>query len=134
MCCRRECLEPRWSHLRWGSASRGHSGEFSPDLLNFHGRARNKELGYWPDVAVMHHGASLALVAHYYVSIEQSLRALYDRVPDGLQLVLRDVYHRARIRLQAIGSRLPVGRAERSVFVEYDSTDFEQHEFLGPGR
>src|SRR5262245_48169155 len=67
-------------------------------------------------------------------SIENVLRAVYDRVPGDMQPSLRRSYRWARIRAEAARTRMRVHSSNRVVFQDFDIAQLEAQEILGPAR
>jgi 2-desacetyl-2-hydroxyethyl bacteriochlorophyllide A dehydrogenase len=65
-------------------------------------------------------------------SIENVLRAVYDRVPGDVQPKLRRSYRWARIRAEAARTRMHVHPSDRVVFQDFDIAQLEAQEILGP--
>src|SRR5262245_25598606 len=67
-------------------------------------------------------------------SIENALRAVYDRVPGDMQPSLRRSYRWARIRAEAARTRMQVHPSDRIIFQDFDIAQLESQEILGPSR
>jgi predicted dehydrogenase/threonine dehydrogenase-like Zn-dependent dehydrogenase len=65
-------------------------------------------------------------------SIEQVLRAVYDRMPDDVQPALRRSYRWASIRAEAAHARATVNRCKRVTFEDFEVAHLEPREILGP--
>src|SRR5581483_4953298 len=65
-------------------------------------------------------------------SIEQILRAVYDRAPGDVQPALRRSYRWARIRAEAVRSGATVTRSDRVLFHDFEVAHLEAQEILGP--
>ena len=65
-------------------------------------------------------------------SIEQVLRAVYDRVPDEVQPALRRSYRWARIRAEAARTRAGINPCDRVLFQDFEVAHLESQEILGP--
>jgi 2-desacetyl-2-hydroxyethyl bacteriochlorophyllide A dehydrogenase len=66
-------------------------------------------------------------------SLEQVLRAVYDRVPGDVQPALRRSYRWARIRTEAARTRTSVSPCDRVLFQDFEIAHLEAQEILGPG-
>src|ERR1043166_2021905 len=65
-------------------------------------------------------------------SIEQLLRAVYDRVPGDVQPALRRSYRWARIRAEAARAGAAVNPCDRVLFQDFEVAHLETQEILGP--
>lgn len=65
-------------------------------------------------------------------SLEQVLRAVYDRVPGDVQPALRRSYRWARIRAEAARARARVSPCDRILFQDFEVAHLEAQEILGP--
>ena len=65
-------------------------------------------------------------------SIEQVLRAVYDRVPGDMQPALRRSYRWARIRADAVRAGAGISPCDRVLFQDFEVAHLEPQEILGP--
>ena len=65
-------------------------------------------------------------------SIEQVLRAVYDRLPGDMQPALRRSYRWARIRADAVRAGATISPCSRVLFQDFEVAHLEPQEILGP--
>jgi 2-desacetyl-2-hydroxyethyl bacteriochlorophyllide A dehydrogenase len=65
-------------------------------------------------------------------SIEQVLRAVYDRVPGDMQPALRRSYRWARIRADAVRAGSGISPSQRVLFKDFEVAHLEAQDILGP--